>query len=142
MSRKSILYFVGLLLLTLPMSGCKKVEGPGGAATIQGRIFITEYDSAENAINSYFAPKFDVYIIYGEDGDETYFDDDVETSYDGTFKFRFLEPGKYRIFFYEDCNNSQLPTRYSGKVVTIKEVTINDKKDVVDLGTMDVYERF
>jgi len=27
-------------------------------------------------------------------------------------------------------------------VVTIKEVTINDKKEVVDLGTMDVYELF
>lgn len=142
MKRKSIVYIVGLLLLTLPFVGCTKVEGPGGAATIQGKIQITEYDSAENPINTYVAPKFDVYIIYGDDSEQTYFDDDVETSYDGSFKFRYLEPGNYRIFFYEDCNNSELSTCYSGKKVTIKDVTINDKKEVVDLGTIDVFKRF
>lgn len=142
MRRKSVLYIVGILMLALPLSGCKKIEGPGGAATIQGKIRITEYDSAENPINTYMGQKFDVYIIYGDDSEQTYFDDDVETSYDGTFKFRYLEPGNYRIFFYEDCNNDELSTCYSGKKVTIKEVTIDDKKQIVDLGTIDVFERF
>lgn len=142
MKRFAFVYFVGLLFLTLPLSGCKKVEGPGGAATIQGKINIQVYDGAENLINEYEGHKFDVYIIYGDDPTETYFDDDVETSYDGTFKFRYLEPGKYRIFFYEDCNNSQQSTCYSGKVVTEIEVEITDKKEIVDLGTINVYERF
>lgn len=141
MRRKSVLYIVGLLLMVLPLSGCSKVEGPGGAATIQGKMHIKVYDAAQNLINEYDAAKFDVYIIYGDDPTQTYFDDDVETSYDGTFKFRFLEPGNYRIFFYEDCNNSQQSTCYSGKVVTIKDVTITSKKEVVDLGTLDVYKR-
>lgn len=142
MKRFTFASVVGLLFLALTMSGCTKVEGPGGAATIQGKIHIKVYDGAENLINEYDAHKFDVYIIYGNDQEETYFDDDIETSYDGTFKFRFLEPGNYRIFFYEDCNNAQQATCYSGKVVTVHEVTITDKKQVVDLGTIDVYERF
>lgn len=142
MKRLSFLYVIGLVLLMLPLSGCTKVEGPGGAATIQGKIHIKVYDSAENLINEYDAHKFDVFIIYGDDETETYFDDDIKTSYDGTFKFRYLEPGNYRIFFYEDCNNAQQATCYSGKVVTVKNVTISSKKEVVDLGTIDVYERF
>lgn len=142
MRLKSFPFFLGLILLSLPLSGCKKIEGPGGAATITGKIHITEYDSAENPIVNYNPEKFDVFIIYGDDETETVFDDDTKTSYDGSFKFRNLEPGKYRIFYYEDCNNSQLSTCFSGKKVTIKEVTITGKKDVVDLGTLEVFERF
>ncbi len=141
MKRISILSIIGLLLLTLPLAGCSKVEGPGGAATIEGKMHIKVYDAAENLINEYDAEKFDVFIIYGDDPDQTYFDDDIKTSYDGTFKFRNLEPGNYRIFYYEDCNNSQQSTCYSGKTVTIKTVTISDKKEVVDLGTLNVYKR-
>lgn len=127
----------GVMLTT----GCTKVEGPGGAATITGKIHIQEYDGAENLINEYDAPKFDVYIIYGNEEGETYFDDDIETSYDGTFKFEFLEPGNYQVFVYEDCNNAQAPTCYSGKVVTIMDVEITDKKGTYDLGTINVYEK-
>jgi hypothetical protein len=86
----------------------------------------------------------DVYIIYGDDADETYFHDDIKTSYDGTFKFRFLEPGNYRIFFYEDKTFAELTADPNGanRKVIIKEVTINEKKEVVDLGTTELYERF
>lgn len=130
--------------MALTVTSCQKIEGPGGAATIQGKFTITEYDGAGNQIKTYDAADMDVYIIYGDDPSETYFHDDIKTSYDGTFKFRFLEPGNYRIFFYEDVTFAELSSNPTGPTTKaiIKEVTITDKKEVVDLGTTNLYERF
>mmetsp|Transcript_12301 Transcript_12301/g.14312 ORF Transcript_12301/g.14312 Transcript_12301/m.14312 type:complete len:145 (+) Transcript_12301:111-545(+) len=144
MKRISTLFVLGLLFTLLATSGCQKIEGPGGAATIQGKLYVREYDSAGNLIKEYDAADMDVYIIYGNDPDETYFHDDIKTSYDGTFKFRFLEPGNYRIFFYEDATYQELISNPNGpnQKAIIQEITITDKKEVVDLGTIEVYERF
>jgi len=144
MKRKSIVYALGLFLLMLPLSGCNKIEGPGGAATIQGKLFVREYNSAGSLMKEYDGAGIDVYIIYGDDPDETYFHDDIETSYDGTFKFRFLEPGNYRIFYYEDKTFNELNQDPSGanQKVVIHDVVINKKKEVVDMGTFVLFERF
>ena len=134
MKRISTLFVLGLLFTVLATSGCQKIEGPGGAATIQGKLYVREYDSAGNLIKEYDAADMDVYIIYGNDPDETYFHDDIKTSYDGTFKFRFLEPGNYRIFFYEDATYQELISNPNGpnQKAIIQEITITDKKEVVD----------
>ncbi|GAB5417138.1 MAG: hypothetical protein Crog4KO_20040 [Crocinitomicaceae bacterium] len=144
MKRKSILYAIGLLFTVLAVSSCQKIEGPGGAATIQGKLIVKEYDSGGNLIKTYDGADLDVYIIYGDDPSETYFHDDIKTSYDGTYKFRFMEPGNYRIFFYEDVTFAELTSNPNGPTtkVIIKDVVINDKKEVVDLGTTELYERF
>lgn len=144
MKLKSFVYVVGLLLFVVPMVGCSKIEGPGGAATIQGKLYVEEYDSGGNLIKEYDGAGLDVYIIYGDDPSETYFHDDVETSYDGTFKFRFLEPGNYRIFYYQDLSFAELNANPNGpnQKAIVQSVTINDKREVVDLGTFEVYERF
>lgn len=118
-------------------SGCTKIEGPGGAATIKGKVHVTEYDGAGNEINNYFAPKFDVFIIYGNEEGENFYDDDVETSFDGSFEFNFLEVGNYKIFVYEDCN-----TCFSGKSEQVIPVELTGKKEVFDVGTIEVYENF
>jgi hypothetical protein len=83
MNFKSPLSFFFIAIALFLTTGCNKVEGPGGAATIKGIIHVQEYDGANNLINEYDAPKFDVYIIYGNEEGETYFDDDIETSFDG-----------------------------------------------------------
>lgn len=144
MKRTSFYYVIGLLFMALTVSSCQKIEGPGGAATIQGKLVVQEYDSGGNLIKTYDAADMDVYIIYGNNPDETYFHDDIATSYDGTFKFRFLEPGNYRIFFYEDLTFAELTANPNGpnKKVIIKDVTIEKKKEVVDLETITLYERF
>ena len=133
MKIKSLFFLFSLSSLLFLGTGCTKIEGPGGAATIKGKIHVTEYDGAGNVINDFDAPKFDVYIIYGNAEGENYFDDDIETSFDGTFEFSFLEPGNYQIFVYEDCN-----TCFSGKKEKVIDVTINDKKEIVDMGTIEV----
>lgn len=144
MKRFSTLFLMGLFLSVLTLSGCQKIEGPGGAATIEGKFIIREFDAGGNLIKQYDAADFDVFIIYGNDPEETYHHDDISTSYDGSFKFRFLEPGNYRIFYYEDKTFSELAAdpSSSNQKVMIQEVTIDNKKQVVDLGTISVYERF
>ncbi|MDC3253023.1 hypothetical protein OAU25_02090 [Crocinitomicaceae bacterium] len=137
MKFKSLLFLFFISATLLSTVGCKKIEGPGGAATIKGVIHVQEYDGANNLINEYDAPKFDVYIIYGNEEGENYFDDDIETSFDGSFEFNYLEPGDYQIFVYEDCN-----TCLSGKEAKVLNVTIQDKKEDYDLGTINVFENF
>jgi len=126
---KSIL-FIPIALLFL--AGCKKVEGPGGSSKIYGKIQIQRYDAADNLIgNAYAAHEEDVYIIYGSN--DTFHDDDVKTSFDGSFEFDYLENGDYQIFVYEDCK-----TCSSGKTIILKTVNIDSKKSETDLGTITV----
>jgi hypothetical protein len=120
---KLIVLSAGLLLL----SACKKVEGEGGSSTIKGKIHIENYNGAGVLISEYDGAQEDVYIIYG-DGDNTY-DDKMEASYDGTFEFKYLEEGTYKIFAYQDC-----ATCGTGEEPVIQTVTIDKKKSTIDLG--------
>jgi hypothetical protein len=45
-----------------------------------------------------------VFIVYG-DNDEIY-DDNIKTSYDGTFKFNNLRKGSYKVFAYNKDKSS------------------------------------
>ena len=124
------LAFAGVLFL---LQSCSKVEGPGGSSTITGKIHVERYDVAGNLINEYDAQDEDVYLIYG--GEDTFYDDDVKTSYDGTFEFNYLQNGTYQLFVYQDCN-----TCASGKEAVITEVEITDKKTTVDVGVITIID--
>ena len=128
---KSIFVFTVLIASTFVLQSCKKVEGPGGSSSIVGKVHVLVYDIAGNLINEYDAPKEDVYLIYGED--DAYYDDDVETSYDGTFEFNYLQPGKYQLFVYQDCD-----TCPSGKEAKILDLEISGKKETLDVGTINI----
>jgi hypothetical protein len=110
---------------------CSKVEGPGGSSSIIGKVHVNVYDAAGNLINDYDAQKEDVFLIYGEDG--TFYDDDVKTSFDGTFEFNYLQKGKYTLFVYEDCNSCP-----SGKNAVMRDVEITDNKSTTDIGTINI----
>ena len=128
-----ILSIITASILVLTITSCKKVEGPGGQASITGKIHALVHDGAGNLINEYDIEKYDVYLIYGNEAGETYFDDDIETSYDGSFKFEYLETGNYQLFVYSKC-----VTCASGKEVLLQELEITDKKGTVDLGTINI----
>ncbi|MEJ6776255.1 MAG: hypothetical protein QNK85_02890 [Crocinitomicaceae bacterium] len=117
---------ISCLFLT-GFSSCTKVEGPGGAATITGKII----KSKTIAGIEYFsdAADEDVYLIYG--GVNSFYDDDIKTSYDGSFEFNYLEEGNYQFFVYSKCDNC-----FSGDTVLIQNLVIQDKKEIVDLGAI------
>lgn len=119
-----------LFPVILFLSGCQKEEGEGGAATIQGYLIGKKYNGIGVLIAEYPLAKHDVYIVYG---DNTFYDDDIETSYDGRFEFKHLQPGNYTIFLYE-----KNPSDPSGDSVITIPVTISKKKDYIELGTIDV----
>lgn len=140
-------YLIFLSAALFMLISCKKVEGPGGRATIKGKLKIIEVDSGGNIMFEYNAPHYDVYIIYGDDPEKTYFDDDIKTSYDGTFEFNYLEKGDYRVFYYEDLTFAEMAAQTTipytdTEEAVIQSVTISDKKETVDLGTITVYKRY
>tara|TARA_R110002072_G_scaffold303134_1_gene495200 strand:- start:27538 stop:27933 length:396 start_codon:yes stop_codon:yes gene_type:complete len=125
------IFFISILslVLSLGFSSCKKIEGTGGSSSIVGKIRAEVYDGAGNLLTAYDIAKEDVYIIYG--GESTIFDDRFRTSYDGSFKFEFLEKGDYQIFVYS--KDITLP---SGKSVIIIDANISKNKSTIDLGTI------
>lgn len=92
-----------LLIILSSVYSCKKVEGQGGSSEIIGKVIIRELDGLGNPIEEYPAQDERVYIIYGDDN--TIYDDDFDTSFDGSFRFQFLTKGTYTLFVYEDCNS-------------------------------------
>jgi hypothetical protein len=89
--KKGILLLLSILVLSLSNS-CKKVEGSGGGATIKGMIQEQKYNALGNIIAEYPGSDVDVYLIYGTT--DQFYDDDVKTSYDGSFVFQYLQKGR------------------------------------------------
>lgn len=130
---KKLLLF-SFATLFLSFVSCKKEEGLGGQATIKGKVHVTEYNNSGVATGrKYYAGDFDVYIIYGE-GSNMY-DDFVRTSFDGSFEFRYLRPGSYRVFVYSK-NVSPSATEPFSEVM--QTVDITDKKQVIELEDFEI----
>ena len=124
-----LLLFISILVFSASTS-CKKVEGTGGGATIKGIIQEQKYNALGNVIAEYPGSDLDVYLIYGTS--DQFYDDDVKTSYDGSFVFKYLQKGTYTIFVYEDD-----ATQPSGKNVVKQTFEITEKGEVKDLGTIN-----
>ena len=120
------------ILLFLSLGSCKKIEGPGGSSSIIGNLQRVAYNSDSTIFYQIDLAKEDVFIIYGSDN--TVHNDDVETSYNGSFSFDYLEEGNYQVYVYEDCK--ALDCKPGEKVVLLFDVEIIDKKSIVDLGVI------
>jgi hypothetical protein len=125
---KKFLLFVTLGIL---ISSCSKFEGEGGSSTIKGVIKEQRFNSLGNLISEYPIADQDVYIIYGNES--TFYDDDIKTSYDGSFEFRYLKKGNYTVFVYEDCS-----TCPSGVKEVKIPVEITKNNQIVDLDTINI----
>lgn len=122
MKKIHLLFLFFSLLIT---SSCQKSEGPGGRATIKGKVYVKNY-SGTTLVSEFYGPDYQVYIIYGTNS--TFYDDNVKTSYDGSYEFRYLRPGTYTVFAY-----SKNASAASGKTAVMQTVEISGKKDEVEL---------
>lgn len=119
---------IGLLILTMGFISCKKNAGEGGFASIEGKVYVKNYDQYFSYITSeYYLPSETVYIIYGTDSEVG---NTVKTSYDGYFKFSYLQKGKYRIYVLG--KDSNLVSRGNPKE-SLVEINITQKKQKVVL---------
>jgi hypothetical protein len=129
MKKLKLIPLIAFFLIMI--SACTKNEGIGGSSTIKGKITETIYNSSGNATASYPAQDFDVFIIYGTEN--TFYNDDIKTSYDGSFEFKYLEKGNYTVFVYEDCI-----TCPSGKKEILVSTKIESNGVTKDLGKIEV----
>ena len=111
------------LFFCIFLFSCKKDPGEGGFASIEGKLFVKNYDATFTLMTSeYYLPGENVYIIYGEG---TEIGNTVKTSYDGSFKFNYLRKGKYKV--YAIGKDPTQPYLSIPKEVLL-EVTIKEKK--------------
>lgn len=123
------------LLFAFALFGCQKIEGPGGRASVHGKIYVKDYNASfTQLVDAYYATEKRVYIMYG---DNEIYDDDVRTNFDGTFEFKYLTKGNYKIFVYSKDSTLSIP---GGKEPVFIEFEIKDKKEVVDLGDIVVFD--
>jgi len=122
-------FFTLFLALVFLFFGCSKAPGIGGKASIKGKLTGRFYSDNELTMFAGLSALGDenVYIVYGND--HTFYDDDISTSYDGSFEFNYLRPGTYVVFMYENCYPCS-----SLQKEKLFEVEITEKNQVVDLG--------
>ena len=104
------------------------MEGPGGSVTIKGVVI--ERNHVGTSIFEYPAADQDVYIIYGSEN--SFYDDDISTSYDGSFEFRYLQKGDYQIFAVYHDNPSVASVSYEALV----QVNASENNQVILLDTI------
>lgn len=117
------------------LSACQKTEGPGGQASVSGKIFVRDYnDSFTQLVDSYYAMEQRVYIVYGDD---TMYGEEIKTHYDGSFRFDYLAKGNYTVYVYSKDSTFTVP---GGKYPIKVDFEITDKKEQIDLGTITILD--
>ncbi|MBN2520580.1 MAG: hypothetical protein JXB17_08760 [Bacteroidales bacterium] len=133
MNKLNLYYFIIIIVLTTVFNSCKKDEGIGGTSEIVGKLVKIDYpDNNLTMIDTIVAAGEDVYIIYGEN---EFYNDDIETHFDGTFQFKYLNKGKYTVFAYsKDTLGSDID------IAIKKEVEIDKNNQTIDVGTIYIYD--
>ena len=127
--------------MSFALNSCKKYEGEGGKSSITGKIMIDQKLYVNGALSQtvlFEGAKEDVYLVYGED--DLIYDDKVEANYDGTFTFKYLQPGTYTVFAYSEIfHTGANATNNDDDYYTLEEVSQTfevKKNEDIDLGTI------
>ncbi len=123
------------ILAIILFSACKKGPGDGGNSSIKGHVWEKVINGTYQVQYQQDAQEEDVFLIYGDD---VSYSDRAQSSHDGMFEFKYLRPGKYKIFVYSD--DSVLTTNNPDNIAILKEIEIKDKKDVVDAGEFTIFK--
>ena len=130
-----------LVVFLLFTSSCKKEAGGGGTSTIQGKVFASYYNKNFTLkAASGFAGDIDVYIIYG---DEYSFGDRTRTSYDGAYQFKYLRPGKYRVFAYSKDSTGAYKNQanqFAPDIAVVKPVEVTKGKETVEVPQINIIQ--
>jgi hypothetical protein len=116
----SIIFLIAISLLY----ACKKQEGKGGRHNVTGKVLARKYDVSTRTYTSpvYVAQEEDIYIIYGDNPSEG---DHQKSTNEGTFEFKYLHKGHYKVYAYSKDSTNSTP---SGKTAVIREFTIGSEK--------------
>jgi hypothetical protein len=127
--------------LQLLLNSCKKEAGEGGTSFIKGRVYAKYYNKNFTLLaDSAYAPDVDIYIIYG---DEFSYGERKRTSYNGTYEFKFLQKGTYKLFAYtRDSSGTyrNLVNQYANDLPVIQEVEITKNKQTVEVPDINILQ--
>jgi hypothetical protein len=124
---KKIIFVLGIILISL-LNSCVKEEGLGGNATIEGKVYVLDYNmELTQKLGEFYGSDIDVFIIYGED---SVYSDDFKTSYDGSYRFKNLRVGEYKVFAYSE-DTTAVSESYTFPV--FKNISITHKDQVVNV---------
>ncbi|MES2140890.1 MAG: hypothetical protein V4511_14380 [Bacteroidota bacterium] len=133
-----ILFF---LCFSLLFNSCKKEAGGGGTSSIKGRVYAKYYNKNFTLLaDSAYAPDIDIYIIYG---DEFSYGERKRTSYNGSYEFKFLQKGSYKIYAYtRDSTGTyrNFVNQYANDLAVIKEVEITKNKQTVEVADINILQ--
>jgi hypothetical protein len=122
-----------LILIPLLMISCKKEPGSGGKSTIYGKVLVKDYNASFTYLyETYYGPGIWVYIIYGNDRD---YGDRIQTGYDGTWEFKYLRPGSYKV--YALSKDSTLQT--SAEIPVMLNVEIPKQKQDMEVPDLVIF---
>jgi hypothetical protein len=105
-----------VLLIAISFLSCSKDEGYGGLATITGKVYGKNFNSSGYLVAEGY--KGDVNVYISKSGDTNYFDK-VDSAYDGSFTFKYLQKGTYDIWAFGDCDSCAWDQIYVKKTITI-----------------------
>lgn len=108
--RKAVFSCMNLLVLSLLLSlfslSCEKSEGLGGTGSISGTIMEQFYnDDYSLLIHEKAAVDEEVFIVFGNSKE---LGARVRTNNLGQFRFKYLYPGNYQVFFISEDSSSVL----------------------------------
>jgi hypothetical protein len=133
------LLFSGFIFLSL--FSCKKEAGVGGTSSIKGKVYANYYDKYFYTLaKSSYAGDIDVYIIYGNNS--TY-GSRQKTSYDGTYEFKYLENGAYKIYAYSRDSTGKYKNaanQYAPKVAIVESVEITKRNQTINVPDIVVFQ--
>lgn len=120
---------ITILLTAIGVLSCEKEPGPGGKASIEGRLKIIDYNGICTVIiEEYYPLDEEVFIIYGDDPS---YSDRIRTGPNGVFWFPNLRMGDYTIYAITDSCDAPEDT------VSVS-VEITDRDQEIKLNEMVV----
>jgi hypothetical protein len=132
---KNTIQIIFITLVSIVLFSCSKEAGEGGSSAIRGRVYAKYYNDNFTLLNGEgWAPEEDVYIIYG---DGTAYNDKVQTSYDGSFEFRYLQKGHYKIFVYSKDSTLTNP---AGKYPVFREVNVTSNNTTYQVPDITIFD--
>ncbi len=125
---------VVLSILLFVIDACKKPAGPGGKASIKGKIFARDFNTAAYGapISEYYSAGETVYICYGTDNLVA---NTVKTSTDGMYNFLYLRKGHYKIFALS--RDTSIHISGSNKTIPVEvQVDLTSNSQTFSLGDL------
>ena len=127
---KQLLKLGIVTVLTLTITSCEKPAGPGGRATVKGKVFAYNFDNSQRYLLAKgYSPGDKVYICYGNNA---VVGNDIKTANDGSFQFLYLNKGHYKVF----VNSLDTSIKVKGNktmIPVIKEFDITHNTQTIDL---------